>query len=302
MNIERTVSVHCENLNGEKQRIDSFLINHFPEYSRSYFQKLVKLGLVCANAKKVENKSFLVQEGYKVDVSFPAKIRVDVEARKVDFEIIYQNEDFMVINKPAGLIVHQTKTLPDSATLVNGLMHKFKEFENFKDKERPGIVHRLDKDTSGLLIVAKNIKSQIALSNLFKNRKVQKTYLAVVQGHPQTEGKIDFEIGRHSSERHKMSHVSYAGKPALTYYKVLKFYKDYSLVEVKIITGRTHQIRVHFAAIGHRILGDDLYGIKSKLISRQALHAWKVEFEFNGQKYKYCCPPPEDFESSLNQL
>ena len=180
-------------------------------------------------------------------------------------------------------------------------MHKFKEFEKFGDDERPGIVHRLDKDTSGLLVVARNIKSQIVLSNLFKDRRVKKTYLAVVEGHPPSEGKIDFEIGRHPTERHKMSHVSYDGKPALTYYRVLKYYKDCSLIEVKIVTGRTHQIRVHLAAIGHRILGDDLYGISSKLIFRQALHSWKIEFKLNGKNYNFCCSVSEDFKRLLNE-
>jgi 23S rRNA pseudouridine1911/1915/1917 synthase len=287
-------------------RIDSFLIKKFPDLSRSYFQKLISVDLVTVNESSV-NKSFLVKLGDKIQVSFPVPQRPDLVPMDLDFEIVGTDKDFIIINKPSGLIVHRTNRGELSfdepePTLVNGLLYRFNDFSEFDDNERPGIVHRIDKNTSGLMIVARNIKSQIGLSKLFRDRLVNKAYLAVVKGHPDPEGKIDFPVGRHPVDRKKMSHVSYEGRPALTYYKVLKYYDESSLVSVKIVTGRTHQIRVHFAALGHGILGDDLYGVKSKFIKRQALHSWKLAFEFNGNKFDYLCTVPEDFRRLISIL
>ena len=285
-------------------RLDSFLIKSLPEYSRSYFQRLISAGLILVNGERV-NKSFLVKVDDEIEISFPKPEPLKGEPADVMFEIVDVQNDFLIINKPAGLTVHHTKIQGVEPTLVQGLLYRFKDFEKFDDLERPGIVHRLDKQTSGLLVVARNISAQIKLSRLFKERKVKKTYLAVVKGHPDLKGKIEFPIGRHPVERNKMSHVSYAGKPALTYYNVLQYYKDCSLVSVRLVTGRTHQIRVHFAAIGHGLLGDTMYGIKSKFIKRQALHSWKLSFEFevsnNSQEkhFSYSVPVPDDFRRLL---
>jgi len=300
--IEKTIEARCdETLCSEPIRVDSFLIKKNPDYSRTYFHKLIADKLVKVNGKNVK-KSFLVESGDLVEVSFPKPPQIKIEPQDVEFEIFDEKPDFLIINKPAGLTVHHTKEFSSEPTLVSGLLYKFKEFSQFDDDERPGIVHRLDKNTSGLLIVARNIKAQIELSNLFKNRLVKKTYLAVVKGHPDKEGKIELPVGRHPKERNKMSHVSYAGKPALTYYEVLEYYEDCSLVKVRIVTGRTHQIRVHFAAIGHGLLGDTMYGVKSKLIKRQALHSWKLSFDFKKENFSYTCPAPDDFVKLLKSL
>jgi len=297
--MEKKVTIDAE-LSGS-ERLDSFILKNFPEYSRSYFQKLILSKSVLVNGKAV-GKSYLVKTGDRIEVSFPPEKALKGVPRDVPFEIVAMQKDFIIINKPAGLVVHRGEVELDDPTLVDGLLYRFKEFEEFDETERPGIVHRLDKKTSGLIIVARNIKAQIALSALFKERLVKKQYLAVVEGHPEKSGKIDFPIGRHRSEKTKMSHVSYQGRPALTYYQVLQYYKDCTLVSVRIVTGRTHQIRVHFAAIGHRLLGDPKYGIKSKLIDRQALHSWKMSFEYKENKYSYYVLVPDDFRQLLVDL
>ena len=278
----------------EPTRLDQFLFTQFPDYSRSYFQKLIKGGHVQVDNKTV-SKSFVVRPCMRIEFTFPEPPSFDVEPQDVDFEVLAVEDDFLVVNKPAGLTVHHSKSEGHAPTLVAGLLHRFKELKEFEDQERPGIVHRLDKDTSGLLIVARNEKALIELSRLFKDREIEKTYLAVVKGHPEPKGEIALPIGRHPIHRVKMSHVSYKPKPALTKYEVVDYYKNSALVKVRLITGRTHQVRVHFAAIGHGLLGDSLYGSKSKMIKRQALHSWKIAFTFRGKAYAYTCPQPEDF-------
>jgi 23S rRNA pseudouridine1911/1915/1917 synthase len=281
------------------ERLDLFLMDEFVDQSRSHLRKLIKGGFVAVNGKVVE-KRILLKKGDEVEVTFPKSICVRGVPKDVPFDVVDIQKDFLIVNKPPGLIVCSSERA-DAETLVNGLLYRFKEFSEFDDLERPGIVHRIDKNTSGLLIVARNPVAQRELSDLFKNRKVKKEYLAVVKGHPDRQGEIDLPIGRHPTERTKMSHVSYSGKEALTRYKVLQYYDrqqnvpDCSLVQVEIFTGRTHQIRVHFAAIGHGILGDEVYGFQSKLMKRQALHSWRLKFEFRGRSFSYFVPVPVDF-------
>lgn len=301
-NIIRTSNISCHTDNFESIRIDKYLFSKFPEYSRSYFQGLIEKNLISVNSNyKIKNK-YKIKKNDQIEVNFPKVIEYNLSPKKVDFETVAIEEDFIIVNKPAGLLVHPAETNKKEISLVHGLLYKFKEFENFNDEQRPGIVHRIDRGTSGLLIVARNTKSQIKFSNMFKNREIKKTYLAVVNGHPPKEGKIIYPIGRHPSKRHLMSHLSYNGKPSLTFYKVLQYYKNESLVEVRIITGRTHQIRVHFAAMGHGLIGDNSYGSKSKLINRPALHAHKISFEYKNQKFEYKKEVPQDFEELLNKL
>ena len=281
-------------------RIDKFLLDNFPQYSRTYFQKLISGSLILVNSKINKKNSYKLKINDEIQINFPEIKQFDLSPKKIDFKIIDTQRDFIVIHKPAGLIVHHSqKTQVDDVTLVNGLLYHFNELNKFDNTQRPGIVHRIDKGTSGLLLVARTIQGQIALSSMFKNREIKKEYLAVVKGHPQKKGKIDLIIGRHPYKRHMMSHIGYAGKKALTYYEVLAYYKDCALVKVKIVTGRTHQIRVHFAAIGHGLIGDDLYGYQSKLISRPTLHAWKLSFEYEGKMFNYHEIIPEDFKDLL---
>ena len=278
------------------------MFDQFPEYSRAYFQELISNGLVRINSKKVTKGSYKIKKTDSIEIDFPEEKQFDLKPKKVDFEIVDTQKDFVIVNKPAGLIVHHSDKTSDDVTLVNGLLYKFKELNEFEDKERPGIVHRLDKGTSGLLIIARNIKSHIKLSSMFKEREVKKTYLAIVKGHPTKTGRIDFPVGRHPAQRHLMSHLSPFGKEALTYYDVLKYYDDYSLVAVHIVTGRTHQIRVHFAATGHGLIGDSMYGFLSKDISRPALHAWKISFDYKDKTFNYLKSVPKDFQKLLIKL
>lgn len=296
------ITISCQQADHVGTRLDKFLFMHFPEYSRSYFQQLIDLQKIYVNRKIATKASYPVRLNDAIDINFVHTQEFDLTPRKVDFEIIDEQEDFLIINKPAGLVVHNSTNNKDEDSLVHGLLYKFAEFEKFEETERPGIVHRLDRDTSGLLIIAKNQPAQIAFSKMFKQREVHKTYLAVVHGHTEEKGGIDHAIGRHPTKGHKMSHMGMNSKPAQTFYNVLAYYKNSSLVAVNIITGRTHQIRVHFSAIGHGLLGDDLYGRTSKQISRQALHAWKLSFTYKDKLFSYLCTPPQDFTDLIHNL
>lgn len=301
-NIIKTNVIDCNSIDFESTRIDKYLFKQFPDYSRTYFQNLIDQNLIEINSNNQVKSSYKLKINDQIKISFPKPIEYNVSPQKVKFETIAIEKDFIIINKPAGLVVHPSEYNKKELSLVHGLLYKFKEFKDFNDNQRPGIVHRIDKGTSGLLIVARNTKSQIKFSNMFKGRKINKTYLAIVKGHPDKKDKIELAIGRHRTKRYLMSHNSYKGKSALTYYKVLEYYKETSLVEVKIVTGRTHQIRVHFAAIGHGLIGDKSYGYNSKLINRPALHAHKISFEYNGKIFKYTKEVPQDFEELINHL
>lgn len=283
----------CSDPEQEGMRLDKFIFAQFPEYSRAYFQSLIEEGLVLVNQNQTKS-NYHVKKADQVNVTFKTK-QYNLEPVAVAFDVIDEQEDFLIINKPAGLLVHSTGH-SDQVSLVNGLLYHFKEIAGLSDDERPGIVHRLDKDTSGLMIIARNPQAHMQLSSMFKGRNVTKTYLALVSGSPEKKGSIDLPIGRHPIERHKMSTFGIDTRPALTHYKVLARYNDCALVAAHIVTGRTHQIRVHFSTLGHGLLGDAVYGVPSTLIERQALHAWKVSFEFKGKPYSYTCPLPDDIK------
>lgn len=284
-------------------RLDKFLFEKFPDYSRSYFQKLIENNQVLVNKNPVQKCSHVLKESDQLTITFSPTHSYNITPQKVAFEIIDEQNDFLVINKPAGLVVHQGASKIQQPSLVHGLLYHFAEFQQFDDKERPGIVHRLDKDTSGILLIARNPQTQIQLSNLFKNRNLQKTYLALVKGHPPIEGTIALPIGRHPSKRHMMAPHGIANRQALSFYQVKTYFENYTLLEVNPVTGRTHQIRVHLASQGYPIIGDQTYGIQSPfLIQRQALHAWKIAFEFKGKKYHYTAPLPQDFQALLDIL
>jgi 23S rRNA pseudouridine1911/1915/1917 synthase len=238
----------------------------------------------------------------QVTVSFPKPKAYDVVPQPVDFAIVAEEPDFLVINKPAGLVVHPPSKDSQVVTLVHGLLYRFGELAQFTDEQRPGIVHRLDKDTSGLMIVARTLPAHAHLTARFKDRAIHKTYLGVVHGHPPREGSIDYPIARCAHDPMRMTHLDRSGKHALTHYRVLKYYQEYALVEMQPITGRTHQIRVHFAAIGHPLIGDGVYGTSSKFIKRHALHAWKLSFTYKDIDYSFAQYVPQDFSHLLKTL
>ncbi len=291
-----------------KTRLDTFISKKIESYSRSALKKIIENNLITVNGRVINKGSYVLKENDRVVVTFPAEPE-PVDLKKLDkdlgVELIYEHKDFLIINKPAGLIVHKANSSAENqVTLVDWLLHKFKEIKQVGVPERPGIVHRLDMLTSGIMVIPRNNYSMMKFSQMFKDRLIKKTYMAFVEGRPEKAGSIVNAIGRHPSG-HKMAHVSVSNKKAtviapreaVTNYEVIKYFKDYSLVKAMPLTGRTHQIRVHFAAIGHPLLADLLYGKKSNLISRQALHAYELEFDYEGEHFNFKVDMPKDMLS-----
>jgi len=296
------------------QRIDFYLSGQFTSYSRSFFEKLLKNDCVKINKKAINKKRTIIKTCDTIEVQFPEikkKIKeLKSELANLDIKIVYQNKHFAVIDKPDNLIVHATHSKNNAITLVDWILKNIDQISHVGIDDRPGIVHRLDKDTTGLIVIPKNNCSHAYFADLFKEKKIQKTYLAIVKGHPEKCGEIDFDIARNPYDKSKMTHVTAKNvskikgkiREAKTLYKVLQYFDEYSLVQVEPKTGRTHQIRVHFAAIGHPLLCDPVYGKKSHIIPRQALHAYKLEFEFEGEKMEITQEPPQDFQKALDYL
>lgn len=282
-------------------RLDVFAAKQFKSYSRSYFQKIISENGILINGVNINKSSWIVKENDQLIVTFPKmpeKPDLKVIDKDLGIELLFEHSDFLIVYKPAGILVHKANSNSARVSLVDWLLLKFSEISNVGSPERPGIVHRLDLLTSGILIVTRNNFAHMTFSDMFKKRQIKKTYLAIVEGHPETSGTIDYPITRHASGT-KMATLKNSrnfrnARESLTNYKTLKYFKDSSLVEVSPVTGRTHQIRVHFAAIGHPLIGDIIYGKKSKLIDRQALHAYSLEFEYEGQKYKFEKELPDD--------
>lgn len=260
----------------ESIRIDKYLADILP-YSRSEIAESLKVGDLKVNSKKVK-ASYKLSKGDKIKGCVAEK-SLDLSPQKMDLDIVYEDEDFIAINKNPGLAVHPALSNPDPS-LVNGLLAYTKELSDYGGEDRPGIVHRLDMDTSGLILICKNNEAHEYMAKLFKERLVKKTYLAIVNGRLDKVGKVDLPISRDRFNRTRMD-VDFNGeKNALTYYEPLDYNNDYTLVKVNIITGRTHQIRVHMAHINHSVLGDKVYGTKKERIKtdRQMLHAYGLEF------------------------
>ncbi|WP_460049094.1 RluA family pseudouridine synthase [Thermoanaerobacter brockii] len=287
-------------LQGEKEdegkRIDVFLAAEL-DYTRSYIKKLIVDGLVFVNGKTVK-PSYKVKENDEVVLNIPEAEKIDVLPENIPLDILYEDDDIIVINKPQGMVVHPAPG-NYSGTLVNALLYHCKNLSGINGILRPGIVHRLDKDTSGVMVVAKNDKAHISLSNQIKERSVFKKYVAIVEGViKDEEGKIEAPIGRHPVDRKKMAVIE-DGRYALTLYKVLERFKENTLVEAVIKTGRTHQIRVHMAYIGHPIVGDHVYGFKRQKfkLEGQALHSSVLGFMHptKGVYMEFEAPLPEYF-------
>ena len=288
-------------------RLDRVLTTKQPEHSRSYYKELITQDCVTINGTIVSKPSCPLKAGDTITVTIPpARPLGALPLPKEDLgvRLVYEHEDFLIVYKPAGLIVHAAHGKSTEVSLVDWLVHTFKELKDVGPEERPGIVHRLDKGTSGLLIIPRNNKAHTTFSKLFQDRKIEKTYLALVKGHTDKQGSVDEPVGRDPYKRHKMA-VTFAGKEALTHYKVVQYYEEATLLELRIITGRTHQIRVHCSFLGHPLLGDITYGISHKRIKRQALHAYNIAFMYDNHWYSFSCGMPEDMrilQKSLKTL
>lgn len=290
-------------------RIDIFVAKQFSSYSRSFFKKLIDDGLVSVNGKAINKVSYPIKTNDDVIVKFPIiePVEPKVLVESLGVEVVFEHSDFLILYKPAGVLTHAATT-SKAGNLVDWILSKFKDISSVGSPERPGIVHRLDMNTSGLIIITRNNYAHEKFGNMFKDRKIKKTYLAIVEGDPKQEGFIDYPISRHSTGS-KMTVVKSntrgirgGVREALTNYKTLEYFQGYALVEAKPVTGRTHQIRVHFAAIGHPIVGDSTYGKASKLIDRHALHAYQLEFEYEGQQFVFKKDMPKDFVKLIESI
>jgi len=267
---------------GAQLRLDRFLARQLPDYSRSRLQQLIRTGFVRLNGATTRPRQ-LVRSGDKVQLTEPPLEKIESQPEPIPLEILFEDNDLIVINKPAGLVVHPGAGHRQH-TLVNALLSHCTTLSGIGGKERPGIVHRLDKETSGCLVVAKNDEAHRELSRQFAERVVEKTYLALVAGKLRKRaGVIEEKIGRHPVHRQRMSVSSSRGRPAKTEYRVVRSGNQASLVECRLHSGRTHQVRVHLHHLGHPVLGDKVYATRAaKDFPRQMLHAWKLGFRHPG--------------------
>ena len=285
------------------QRLDLIFSSHYPQLSRSHIKTLIDEGKILLNGKVVKSGE-KVKEGEVVSFDFEENKPLEAKPQQVDFEIIYEDADLLVINKPQGLVVHPCSSTKDG-TLVNGLLYAIKDLSGINGVLRPGIVHRLDKNTSGLMLVAKNDFAHKILAEEIKNKTCHRIYVALCEGEFKTDNDvIETLIDRDKKDRKKMA-VSSTGKWAVTEYKVLKYYEGKTLVEFSLKTGRTHQIRVHCAQVlKHPIVGDDVYGKAEKSLKGQLLHSKKIEFVHprTGQNMAFEVDLPDYFKKQLEKL
>lgn len=301
-----TVMVTFDEIN---ERMDSFLSKK-TDFTRSRIQQLIKNGDITVNGKNAKNNkkiksSYKIEENDRIEIFIPETEQAEIIPENIKIDIIYEDEDIAVINKNAGLVVHPAQG-HYSGTLVNAILYHIKDLSGINGEIRPGIVHRLDKDTSGLIVIAKNDKAHINLAKMFQEKKIKKTYLAILKGKLTKEkGRIVTQIGRNTDDRKKMTVIkgNDRGKEAITNYNVICSNELFTLVKVYIETGRTHQIRVHMKYMGYPILGDMVYGRKDSE-KRQMLHAYKLEFlhPVTEKPMKFISEIPEDFRKALKNI
>lgn len=286
-------------------RIDAYLSAN-TEFSRSRIADLMSEGTVCINGKAIIKPSYKVSVGQHIVLSIPEVKSVDIVPQNIPIDILYQDADVVIVNKPCGMVVHPAAGNEDG-TLVNALLYHVRDLSGIGGEMRPGIVHRLDKDTSGLILIAKNDRAHTVLSEQFKERSMEKHYRAVAFGNFREEnGLIDAPIARHPVDRKKMAVVP-DGKPSQTEWKVLERLRSATYLDVHLLTGRTHQIRVHMNSIGHSLLGDPIYApnIKTSVhIPRLMLHAYSLAFTHPTtlKRMEYAAPIPKEFEMTLEKL
>ena len=284
------------------ERIDKYLSNN-TSLSRTLISKMIDNEFIKVNDKKTKN-NYKVKDGDKISIDETYQVEQDILPEKMDLDIVYEDKDIMVINKPSGMVVHPGNG-NYSHTLVNGLMYYTNNLSDINGDVRPGIVHRIDKDTSGLIIVAKNNKAHEILSKYFQDKSITRKYIALLKGELNTDSAtIDAPIGRSDVDRKKMAVTSKNSKNAVSHLKVLKRYKGYTLVEFKLDTGRTHQIRVHANYIGHPLYNDPVYTNDKCSEFGQFLHSYSMDFKhpITGEDMHFECELPEYFKKHLEIL
>lgn len=288
----------------DETRIDKYLTDYLQEYSRSFIKNLFSNNSVYLN-NKIVKPSAKVKYGDSILVYIPEKKDISIKPQNILLEVVYEDEYLAITNKPANMVVHPTESITED-TLVNAIMYRFKDLSDLDLPFRPGIVHRLDKDTTGLIIIAKNNNIHLLLQKMFKERSVKKTYLAIVHGKIQDQIVVDLPIGRHIKDRKKMSVRKDIGKEAITRIYPILYNENYSLLKINIDTGRTHQIRVHLKYINHCIVGDKIYGQKNEKVNfkSQLLHAYKLEFKhpITGKDIIISAEPNNVFKSAVKKL
>ena len=298
------MSIHVVSESTKGQRLDQFLRGELPVHSRAFLQKLIEQGDVLVNGKPGK-ASYTVRAGDRISVEVPPPRPLEAKPEEIDLEILFEDDDLIVLNKPAGLVIHPGAGNPDH-TLVNALLHHCRgKLSGIGGVQRPGIVHRLDKGTTGCLVVAKTDLAHQSLVAQFRSRATKKIYRALCWGiFKQLSGHIETVIGRSAHNRKKMSARVPRGRTALTDYRVLKQFPEFALVELTIHTGRTHQIRVHMAHIGYPIVGDTVYrgarsGVENISVARPLLHAYKLGFTHprTQQFMEFTAPVPDDMAS-----
>lgn len=303
--------------NSSNERLDRYLTERFYHYSRSFFQRLIDEKHVLLNGKTTTKSSVALRFDDTIVIKFPSARSIEVGAvseKTNEVAIVASTDHFMIVYKPANLLVHAPSAASKAVTLADWVIHNHADIARVGIIDRPGIVHRLDKETSGIMIITRTNYAYTVFGSLFRKREITKKYLAVVAGRPAQEGTITLAIGRNPINPIKMATFSEYSvdkdnkigaikvRHAQTHYKVLEYFDDAALIEVKPTTGRTHQIRVHMTALGHPIIGDQLYGKKSELIDRQALHANSLEFVFDGEQHLFSNDLPDDFQHLISNL
>ncbi len=290
-----------------KIRLDIFLVERLPEFSRSRLQGLIKDGFVRVDGQVVAKAGRDLEPGARVEVRIPPPAPSGLVPESIPLEIVFENADLLIVNKPAGMVVHPSPG-HDSGTLVHAALGHVPDLEGIGGEERPGIVHRLDKETSGLIVIAKNEQSHRWLQEQFKTRKVEKTYLALVDGKPPTPtGRVEAPIGRNTTHRKLMAVVPLEkGREAVSEYRTLESFPNYTLLEVHPLTGRTHQIRVHMAFLGCPVVGDRVYGKRKPTldVDRHFLHAYKLKIILPNEKQSrlFEASLPPELNKVLDQL
>lgn len=291
----------------ESQRLDHFLVAHVPEYSRSFLQGLIKKGNVSVDGDIIQKTGYKLEGSRTITIVIPPPEPSELIPETIPLDIIFEDGDLLVVNKAAGMVVHPSAG-HTTGTLVHAILAHTPDLQGVGGVKRPGIVHRLDKETSGLIVIAKNDPAHQFLQKQFKKRRVEKTYIALVESHPPTPtGRVEAAIARDPSHRQRMAVVSDdRGRMAVSVYKTLRSFENHTLLEINILTGRTHQIRLHLAFLNCPVVGDRVYGFKKPSIpaNRHFLHAHRLVIDLpdGREKVQFQAPLPTDFQAAIERL